>query len=675
MIKKNNFLLILQARQTSTRFPNKVMQKVLGIPLIIFLLKRLQKCKKVDQIVVAIPKNQNNKKLKDLLKKQNYKYFEGSEKNVLKRFYFCAKKFRASNIIRVTSDCPLTDPKIIDKFIEIFKNKNVDYLSNGNPPSYPDGFDVEIFKFKALKESFLKSKSLHQKEHVTPYIKKNVSFSKFNVMNKEDLSSLRLTIDYMDDLIVVQKILNLTKKKYDSSYNDIVRVIKNNNKIMKLNNSYTRNSGSKDSENQKLWERAKTIIPGGNMLISKRPELFLPKGWPTYFDKAKGIKIWNKNKLFYDFCSMGVGTNLLGYCNNRVDTAVKKSINNGNMSTLNSKEDIELAEKLLELNKWADMVKFARSGGEANAIAIRIARAAAGKDKVAICGYHGWHDWYLAANLKSKKNLNNHLIKNLNPKGVPINLKNTIFPFEYNNILSLEKIIKKHNIGIIKMEVKREEEPKNNFLQKVRKIADRNKIILIFDECTSGFRQSFGGLHKFYKVIPDMAMYGKALGNGYAITAVVGKRSIMENASTNFISSTMWTERIGTSAAIECLNVMEKTKSWLKITETGKWLKNQWRALAKLHNLKIDVMGLDAIPNFIFNSHNHNAYKTLITQEFLKNNMLATNKIFISVLHNKKNLQKYLDQLDKVFSTIKRVENGENINNFLFHPVSYNPYI
>ena len=172
---------------------------------------------------------------------------------------------------------------------------------------------------------------------------------------------------------------------------------------MKLNNSYTRNSGSKDSENQKLWEKAKTIIPGGNMLISKRPELFLPKGWPTYFDKAKGIKIWNKNKLFYDFCSMGVGTNLLGYCNNRVDAAVKKSINNGNMSTLNSKEDIELAEKLLELNKWADMVKFARSGGEANAIAIRIARAAAEKDKVAICGYHGWHDWYLAANLKSKK--------------------------------------------------------------------------------------------------------------------------------------------------------------------------------------------------------------------------------------------------------------------------------
>ena len=166
------------------------------------------------------------------------------------------KKFRASNIIRVTSDCPLTDPKIIDKFIEIFGKKNVDYLSNGNPPTYPDGFDVEIFKFKALKESFLKSKNLHQKEHVTPYIKKNVSFSKFNVMNKEDLSSLRLTIDYMDDLIVVQKILNLTKKKYDSSYNDIIRVIKHNNKIMKLNSSYTRNSGSKDSENQKALERS-----------------------------------------------------------------------------------------------------------------------------------------------------------------------------------------------------------------------------------------------------------------------------------------------------------------------------------------------------------------------------------------------------------------------------------
>ena len=675
MVKKNNFLLILQARQNSTRLPNKVLQKIHGIPLIIFLLKRLNKCKKVDQVVTVIPKNKKNKDLKKILQKYNFQHFEGSEKNVLERFYLCAKKFNSKNIIRITADCPLSDPQIIDKFTQIFKNKNVDYLSNGNPPTFPDGFDVEIFTFNALEKSYFNAKSLYEKEHVTPYIKKNNFFSKYNVINKIDLSNIRLTVDYVEDLIIVKKIISQIKNKADYSLENVIKIINKDKEIMNLNSNYKRNTGSKNSENQKLWERAKTIIPGGNMLISKRPERFLPLGWPTYFTKAKGIKIWSEKKIYQDFCSMGVGTNLLGYGNSRVNEAVKKIIKNGNMSTLNAVEDIKLAEKLLQIHDWADMAKFARSGGEANAIAIRIARAASRKDKVAICGYHGWHDWYLAANLTSKKNLNNHLIKNLNPHGVPSNLKNTVFTFEYNNISSLKKVISDHDIGIIKMEVKREEDPKNNFLQEVRKIADKKNIILIFDECTSGFRKTFGGLHKHYKVKPDMAMFGKALGNGYAITAVIGKRSIMENASTNFISSTMWTERIGTSAAIECLNVMENMKSWQKISQTGIWLKEQWKKLAKLHKLKIDIQGIDAIPNFIFKSQNHNSYKTLITQELLKKNLLATNKIFISVLHNKKNLQNYLNEMDKVFSLISRIENGDKIENYLKYPESFNPYI
>ena len=672
---KKNFLLILQARQSSTRFPNKVLQKISGVPLIIFLLKRLIKCKRIDKVITAIPKNKKNQTLRKLLKRNNYEYFEGSEKNVLERFYLCAKRYNAKNIIRITADCPLSDPQLIDKFIRIFEKKKVDYLSNGNPPTFPDGYDIEIFKFEALKKSFLKAKSLYEKEHVTPYIKKNNVFSKSNVVNKKNFSNLRLTVDYVEDLIVIRKILSQIKRKSNYHFNDIIKTIIQNKNFMKLNSNYKRNAGSKISQNQKLWERAKTVIPGGNMLISKRPELFLPFGWPTYFDKAKGIKIWSNKKIYQDFCSMGIGTNILGYGNLRVNNAVKKIVKEGNMSTLNSLEDLKLAEKLLEIHQWADMVKFARSGGEANAIAIRIARAAAGKDKVAVCGYHGWHDWYLAANLKSKKNLNNHLIKNLNPKGVPKNLNNTVFTFEYNNILSLKKIISKHDIGIIKMEVKREDDPKNNFLQEVRKIANKKKIILIFDECTSGFRKTFGGLHKYYKVKPDMAMFGKALGNGYAITAVIGKRSIMENASTNFISSTMWTERIGTAAAIETLNVMEKMKSWEKISLTGIWLKKQWKKLAKFHKLKIEVKGLDAIPNFMFQSQNHNSYKTLITQELLKKNLLATNKIFISVLHNKKNLQTYLNELDKVFSIISKIENGDHIKNYLKYPKSFNPYL
>ena len=222
---------------------------------------------------------------------------------------------------------------------------------------------------------------------------------------------------------------------------------------------------------------------------------------------------------------MGIGTNILGYGHPEVDAAVKKTISNGNMSTFNCPEEVELSEKIIQMHPWAHMVKLTRSGGEANAVAIRIARSYAKKrDKIAICGYHGWHDWYLAANLKSKNDLKSHLLPDLEINGVPKNLKNSTFSFEYNNIRQLKELIKKHDIGIVKMEVSRNIKPRDQFLHKVRKITQSKGIVLIFDECTSGFRESFGGLHLKYNVIPDIAIFGKALGNGYAINAVIGKK-------------------------------------------------------------------------------------------------------------------------------------------------------
>jgi Glutamate-1-semialdehyde aminotransferase len=208
------------------------------------------------------------------------------------------------------------------------------------------------------------------------------------------------------------------------------------------------------------------------------------------------------------------------------------------MSTFNCPEEVIWQRNLIDIHSWSRSVRFARSGGEANAIAVRIARAASGKDNVAICGYHGWHDWYLAANLNNNKNLNEHLLSGLQPNGVPTNLKGTVFPFRYNKINEIEKLVKEKNIGVIKMEVFRNIEPEKNFLQKIRKLASDNGIVLVFDECTSGFRETFGGLHKKFNVEPDIAMFGKALGNGYAITAILGRKEVMECAQTSFISST-----------------------------------------------------------------------------------------------------------------------------------------
>lgn len=424
------------------------------------------------------------------------------------------------------------------------------------------------------------------------------------------------------------------------------------------------------NDGQKLWERAKRVIPGGNMLLSKRAEMFLPEQWPAYFSKAKGCTVWDLDgRAYTDMSIMGIGTNTLGYGHPEVDEAVHKCVNAGNMSTFNCPEEVYLAEKLLELHPWADMARFARSGGEANAIAIRIARAATGKYKVAICGYHGWHDWYLAANLGDDRNLAGHLLPGLEPKGVPENLRGTVFPFNYNNFSELEALVRAHDIGVIKMEVSRNHGPADDFLHKVRRLATERGIVLIFDECTSGFRQTFGGLHKLYGVEPDMAMFGKALGNGYAITATIGRREVMEAAQTTFISSTFWTERIGPTAALKTLEVMERVKSWEQITQTGRDITDRWQALARKYGLSITTSGLPALTSFSFNSPNALAYKTLITQELLAKGYLAGTSVYVCTEHTPATVSDFFEALDPVFALIRECEGGRDVMSLLKGPV------
>ena len=428
-------------------------------------------------------------------------------------------------------------------------------------------------------------------------------------------------------------------------------------------------------KSQALYKKAKKIIPGGNMFMSKRPEIFLPNAWPPYFKKAKGCLVWDiDGNKYIDMNLMGVGTNILGYANNKIDNAVIKAVKSGSMSSLNAPEEVLLAEKLIDIHPWADLVKFARTGGEANAVAIRIARAASNKDKVAFCGYHGWHDWYLATNLQTNKNLNNHLMPSLGIKGVPKDLQNSIYPFKYNNFKELEKLVNREKIGTICMEVVRNEEPKNNFLKKVRNLATKKGIVLIFDECTSGFRSNYGGIHKLYNVKPDIALFGKSLGNGYPITAIIGTKAVMENAQGSFISSTFWSEKVGPTAALATLGEMKRIKSWKKITNNGKQIIKNWKKLSEKYNLSLTIQGLPALCSFGFTSKDSNKYKTLITQEMLKKGFLASTTVYSSISHSNLILKQYLNELEGIFRIIQKCENGENINNYLEYPESHSTF-
>ena len=663
---------IVQARMGSTRLPGKVMMPIHGEPMIGLLLARLSRSQEIDRIIVATSIDERNKTLADHVSRLGYSCEQGSEHDVLDRYFQAARKHGADVVVRITGDCPLVDPALVDEVIRGFKRAKVDYFSNVDPPTYPDGLDIEVFTFAALEKAASQAKSPHEREHVTPYLRENPILRRTSLRNEQDLSDLRWTVDEPADLDVVAGIFGHFSPDIHFSWQSVLALQRTHPDIFQANRKIARNEGLTLGTGQKLWKRAKRVIPGGNMLLSKRAEMFLPDQWPAYFSKAKGCKLWDLDgKEYIDMSIMGIGTNILGYGHPEVDEAVMQTVLAGNMSTLNCPEEVYLAEKLVELHPWADMVRLARSGGESNAMAIRIARAASGKDKVAICGYHGWHDWYLSANLGDDENLAGHLLPGLDPKGVPQNLKGTVFPFNYNNFPELEALVNAHDIGVIKMEVVRNIGPEDNFLHKVRKLATDRGIVLIFDECTSGFRETFGGLHKKYGVEPDMAMFGKALGNGYAITATIGRREIMEAAQCTFISSTFWTERIGPTAALKTLEVMERLKSWETITATGLKIRKGWQELADRHGLGISHWGLPSLTGFTFNSPHALAYKTLITQEMMTKGYLAGNSVYVCIDHSPEVLEEFFEALNPIFGLIKECEEGRDVRSLLKGPVCH----
>ena len=654
---------VIQARSSSTRLPNKVMKLISNKTMIELQLCRVSQSKEIDKIIVASTESVKDKALVDHINSIGYETFIGSEDDVLDRYFRAAQEFKADIVVRLTADCPLLDHSLIDNIIIQYKNSNFDYISNTLEPTFPDGLDIEVFSFDVLHDAWKNAKTSYDREHVTPYLKRSTLISKKNYSNLENLSLLRWTVDEQVDLDLVTSIFDHFSPNILFSWQDVLLLSTNQPEIFNINKNIIRDEGAKMSKGQKLYKRAKKIIPGGNMLLSKRPEMFLPEHWPAYFSKAKGCDVWDLDgKKYKDVSIMGIGTNILGYGHQEIDSAVSEIIKTGNMSTLNCPEEVYLAERLIQINPWADMVKFARSGGEANAIAIRIARAASQKDNIAICGYHGWHDWYLSSNLNTDgNNLDEHLLAGLSTKGVPSALKGTVYPFSYNNFEELIEIVETKNIGTIKMEVMRNHKPKDNFLLKVRELATKKNIVLIFDECTSGFRETFGGLHSKFNIEPDIAMYGKALGNGYAITAIVGTKEVMIEAQSSFISSTFWTERIGPAAALKTLEVMEKEESWIQITKIGKRVKKGWSDIAINNDLKLDYNGIPALASFniVSVNNNTNLYKTLITQEMLKRGFLASNSFYSSTSHDDMTLDSYLNNLNDIFSIISSCEKGE----------------
>lgn len=657
---------IVQARVGSSRLPGKSLRKIQGLTMVELIHYRLSKSEFLDSVVFAIPVGPKDDPLFQHLQSIGAEVFRGSAHDVQERFLKAAELHQAKTIVRITADCPLIDWRLVDDVISLYRLEGADYASNVCPPTFPDGLDVEVFSREKLVEARDLWDSPEAREHVTWAFRNSDYFSRANLVGHSDMSDLRWTVDYQADLDSLNHAL--PESFMELHWEELIE-----HGFKGIASAAKRNEGSKMGFGQKLWSRAKGVIPGGGMLLSKRSEMFLPEQWPSYFSRAKGFEVWDLDGLkFKDFALMGVGTSSLGYGDEFVDSEVKKAISDGVMSSLNSPAEVFLAEKLIEIHSpWAGGVRFARSGGEANAIAVRIARAFSGRDKVAICGYHGWHDWYLSANLGDDSALDGHLLPGLDPSGVPRSLRGTVVPFKFNDLGSLESLLSSGEFGVVKLEVERSEVPAAGFLQGVRDLCDKYSAVLIFDECTSGFRETFGGIHLRYGVEPDVAMFGKALGNGYAITAVVGRSDVMNAAQNTFISSTFWTERIGPVAAMATLDRMVESQSWITNRESGVFVKKRWSSIFTSSGIPHRIFGLDAMPTFVFELPTWNVVKTLITQGMLERGYLATNSFYPSIAHTIEEIEIYMQALEDVLAKLGSLDDEAGLRQRLRGPEAH----
>ena len=417
----------------------------------------------------------------------------------------------------------------------------------------------------------------------------------------------------------------------------------------------------------KLYEKAKRMIPGGTQLLSKRPEMYLPESWPCYYTHAKGAKVRGVDgKWYYDFTTCGLGAHPLGYSDSSINAAAIRAAVSGNMSTLNNWAEVELIEKLCDLHPWASMGRRMLGGGEAMAAAVRIARAATGKDIILFGGYHGWHDAFLASEYIDGF----HYLAGTDATGVPESLQFSAIPFPHNDPERLIELARNFNIdGIaaIVFEIQRHEKPTTAFLQALQSAKSKTGAVLICDEITSGFRLNVGGAHLLYDFEPDIAVFGKALGNGYPISAIIGN-DVMKAAESTFISSTFHTERIGPAAALATIKKLEETDAIERIKEAGIRAIGIWVNAGLDYELKYwDAGEMDMPPlcHFYFkdaDGNDDNALKTLYIQEMLDRGFLADCNFYPTAAHTPEIMDRFEEAINEVFPILADAqEKGDTV--------------
>ncbi len=589
---------IVQARMGASRLPGKVLEDIAGEPMLVRVVDRVRAAKKIDEVVVATSDRPADDAVAALCKERGLTCFRGHETDVLDRFYRAAESAKATTVVRITADCPLMDPAVIDRVVGA--SSGVDYAANVLRYTYPDGLDVEVFTFDSLARAWREAKDPVAREHVTPYIRTSGNFTVRGVENDVDLSqkNYRWTVDEPADLTFVRAVYDRLGRDRMFGMDEVTKLLEREPSLLTTNAGNMKNEGYYTSiakgpalepkprtltKSREWLDRAKKVVPTCAQTFSKAPTQF-PQGIsPTFLARGKGSHVWDVDGNEYIDYINGLGPTILGNDYPVVSAAVIEQVHQGVTFSLPHPLEIELAEMLTKLIPCAEMVRFGKNGSDATAGAVRVARAFTKREKVACCGYHGWQDWFIGTTTRKA--------------GVPVSTQQLTKPFEYNNLGSLEKIFAENpgEIACVIMEATGVVDPEPGFLEGVKAMCEKNGALLVFDEVVTGFRLHMGGAQALFGVTPDLACFGKAMGNGFPIACIVGRRDVMMVMDEIFFSFTFGGDAMGLAASVATIKEMQDKSVIAHLWKQGERLKDGYNALAKHYGLS-DVTSCIGLP-------------------------------------------------------------------------------
>ena len=670
----------VQARMSSTRLPGKVMLPIAGRPMLWHLWRRLSQAQTLDKVVVATGDASSNEPIVQFCAENEILCFQGSEDDVVGRVYQAALAYEADTIVAITGDCPLIDPRITDHVVHEYQLYKPGLCATSPSFTYPDGFGTEVFSIEALSKANAEAQVAMEREHLTLFFRRHQDQFKLRFVENESyhpFTDLHLSVDDEHDFKLVRRIFeHLLPEKPLFHLEDVVGALMEHPEWVAEHPSTPINEGffkslfaepdrakpeprqiSLDRSNE-LLERAKQVIPSSTQTFSKGYTQFVQGVSPIFVERGKGGLVYDVDgNEFIDY-PLGLGAITLGHSHPEVDEAVITQVRKGPSHSLPHRLEVELAERLCEIIPCAEMVRFGKNGSDATSGAVRVARAITGREKIACCGYHGWQDWYIGTTTRRR--------------GVPRSTQELTLPFPYNDIGMLERLFEEHHsqIAAVIMEPLGSDLPEPEYLAQVREVAHRNGALLIFDEIVTGFRLALGGAQQYFGVVPDLACIGKGMGNGYPISAVVGRREVMEEFDRSFFSFTSGGEAVSLAATMATLDVFQRDNAISHMWVLGRKLKDGYNYLARQYGLETYTwcQGLPPRSSISFKDHQGQdslLYKSIFQQECIKRGVLFVGLHKFCLMHSQEQIEYTIAVYDEAFQVLQQAYQADNAEGFL----------